>query len=267
MMTDLCVNFVSSTIELYKDLQVDERGRPSCPVSEINVATQKYFDKLGSPPSSLSKMKFLDDMTIQLPCYLSFSLYKFYFYQCKEISDPKDFIALSIQIDKAKHIAAKAIKEYQECMKLVDAGIYREVFNFFPSWMLDCFYGRNFVKLTTIIKADSLPLPDDYAVYLLNQLPETMLENFRLISEKVRSITLPHDSWTIVEVEKHKYTAISAEIFIKIHHRAIEDIPHLFYQEDGNDSDKNLVDKYFRECKFFQMQQKRVEEHEQHNSL
>ncbi|WP_075883290.1 hypothetical protein [Candidatus Protochlamydia sp. W-9] len=267
MTINLCIDFCNSYIELCKDVQIDESGFPSSPPSTVDAAAQKFFNKIGSPPSSFSKMKFLSDMSTQLPIYLSFGLYKFYFYQCKEISYLKDVNALSIQLDKTKQIADKAIKEYQECIKLVEIGVYRELLNFFPAFMLDCFYGKEFVNLTTIIEADLLPSPKEYANYFLNQLPKTKLENFRLVSEKERNIGLTYDSWTIIDSEQKSEITIPAEIFAKVHYRAMKDIPDLFRQYADIPFYQNLVDNHFKTWEILKIHRKRVEAYEQHQSI
>ncbi|MBS4164397.1 Uncharacterized protein PRO82_001725 [Candidatus Protochlamydia amoebophila] len=268
MIIDLCVNFISSTIELCKDVQIDESGLPSAPPSAIDIAAQKFFNKVGSPPSSFSKMKFLTDMSMQLPIYLSFGLYKFYFYQCKDIAVSKDFDNdLAIQLDKTKQIADKAIKEYQECIKLVENGIGREIFNFLPNWILNSAYGTEFVSLKTIIETDSILSPKEYANYFLNQLPKTKLKNFRLVSEKERNIGLTYDSWTIINSEQKGEITIPAEIFAKVHHRAMKDIPDLFRQYADTSFYQNLVDNHFKTWEILKIHRKRVEAYEQHQSL
>ncbi|MBS4164394.1 hypothetical protein PRO82_001722 [Candidatus Protochlamydia amoebophila] len=265
MIIDLCANFISSTIEFCKNTQIDEKGNSPCPDSTITAAAQKLFNDLGSPPSSLLKMHFLTDMSMQLPVYLSYKLYKFYFYQFKEIADSKGFDnELAIQLDKTTQIAEKAIREYQECIKLVEKGIGRELFNFLPNWVLNRAYGHDFISLKIIIEPDSLPLPDDYADCLLSQLPKTELENFRLVTHKANYIDLPSDSWAIINSEQKRKIMLPAKVFAKIHHRAIEDISRLFHQYADNPFYQNLVDKDFETCEFFLSHQKRVEVYEQH---
>ncbi|KIC71060.1 MULTISPECIES: hypothetical protein [Candidatus Protochlamydia] len=265
MIIDLCVNFISSTIEYCKDTQTDKEGNSSCPDSVVNAAAQKFFKNVGSPPSTFSKWELLEDMSMQLPLYLSFCFYEFYFYQSKEFSDPEDSDnQLAIKLDKTKQIANKAIQEYLACMKLVEKGFGREAFNFLPTWILNGAYGHEFVSMPKI-KMESLPLPEEYADCLINECPKAKLENFRLVIEKVRNIALPSDTWAIVECEKQKHTLIPPEIFAKVHHRALKDISHLFRQyADDYHIYKDVIDKNFETHEFFQIHKKRVEEYEQH---
>ncbi|MBS4164039.1 Uncharacterized protein PRO82_001352 [Candidatus Protochlamydia amoebophila] len=256
-------NILNSWSQLLKDAQVDESGHSSSSSAVFSAAMQKFLNNIDSP-TSYSKIDFLNTMGIQIPSYLSYSLYKFYFYQIKDISDFTDSTALSIQLDKTKQIADKAIQEYQDCMKLLDNGVHREVSSFFPDCVLNYLYGYEFVNITTIIEPERKTSSREYVDYLINQFPEEKLKNFCLVAKKLRNFNLLLDSWSIVDLERLKVTKIPAEIYVKVHHRAIEEIKYLLLQHADNRIDKKLIEEDFNISEFFQIHKKRVEAYEQH---
>ncbi|WP_075882580.1 hypothetical protein [Candidatus Protochlamydia sp. W-9] len=257
-------NALNSWDQLIKDVQIDnETGFFSSPPSVVKAASKSFFDNIGSP-SSYSKLRFLYDMSIQIPSYFSYSLYKFYFYQIKDISDFTNSVTLSIQLDKTRQIADKAIQEYQICMKLLDNGVYREMASFFPNCILNYLYGHEFVNITTIIDPERRAPSREYTDYLIDQFPESKLKNFCLVAQKLRNFNLSLDSWSIVELEKFTETRIPAEIYVKVHHRAIEEIKYLLHQYAENNFYKDLIDEDFNTSEFFQIHKKRVELYEQH---
>ncbi|MBS4164129.1 hypothetical protein PRO82_001445 [Candidatus Protochlamydia amoebophila] len=73
-------NIFNSWSQLLKDTQIDESGHFSSLPSIVKAASKSFFDNIGAS-SSYFKLRFLHNMTIQIPSYLSYSLYKFYFYQ------------------------------------------------------------------------------------------------------------------------------------------------------------------------------------------
>ncbi|KIC71062.1 hypothetical protein, partial [Candidatus Protochlamydia amoebophila] len=224
---------------------------------------KRFFDNIASP-SSYSKTNFLSDMEVQIFAFFNFSFYKFYFYQIKDLSDFNDSTALSIQLDKAKCIADKAIQEYQACLKSLVNGIAREAISFIPTFILDCFCDHEFVHITKIIEPDLLAPPSEYAAYLIDQFPAAKLENFRLIAQKVAYLKLPLDSWSIIDFEQSTKIMVPAEVFVRVHHRAIKDIKHLLHQHFVAKLQRDIIDECFDTSNFFQIHKKRIELYEQH---
>ncbi|WP_042279967.1 hypothetical protein [Candidatus Protochlamydia sp. R18] len=258
------LNILNSWDQLYKDVQIDSKtGLSSSPPSVTKAATKRFFDNIGAP-SSYSKVKFLSDMDIQMFAFFNFSLYKFYFYQIKDLSDFNDSTQLSLQLDKTKQIAAKAIQEYQACMKLLEKGLAREMISFVPTFIFDYFCNYEFVNITKIIEPDLLAPPSEYADYLIDLFPKAKLGNFCLIAQKVQYIKLPFESWSIIDCAQHAEKMVPAEVFARVHHRAMEEIKYLLHQHFVTKLDRELIDGYFDTSKFFQIHKKRIEVYEQH---
>ncbi|WP_075884017.1 hypothetical protein [Candidatus Protochlamydia sp. W-9] len=259
-------NVLNSCIQFQNETQInDETGYSSSPPSAAQAAAKNFFREIGAP-SLYSKSRFLADLGIQMAAFFNFGLYRFYFYQIKDISDFTDSAALSLRLDKTKQIADKAIQEYQACMQLMTNGIAREAISFIPTFILDCFCDQKFVKITKIIESDLLAPPLDYAVYLMDQFSEDKLENFRLFAQKVKYLKLPPDSWSFIDCEQLTKTIIPAEIYVKVHHRAMSDIKELLHQHFVTKLERDTVDEYVDISSFFQIQKKRVEVYEQHQS-
>ncbi|WP_042282629.1 hypothetical protein [Candidatus Protochlamydia sp. R18] len=253
---NLCVDIVNSYQELSKDVHVSkETGLPGI----TDEVAQKFLNRIGSS-ASFSHMSVSVSMTTQIPLDLCYSLYKFYFYKIKKINDLTDENAILIQLDKTKQIADKAIKEFRECMKLIDVGVTREMAKVLPNFLLNYLYGTEFVKLTG--KIDPGCQIEELTNYFISQVPETKLVNFRLVIQKMRNIHLPSNLWAIDDYRHKvpKQTMIPAEVFARVHHRAMEDMVHLFHQHAANFVDKMLIDEFFEDFPVFQINKERVRE-------
>ncbi|WP_075883288.1 hypothetical protein [Candidatus Protochlamydia sp. W-9] len=247
-------NVFNSFIELCKDFQVSEQSLSSVSDSVAEEAGQKFFKSIGSP-SCHYQAKFLSEISAQIPTHLSLSLYKFYFYQVKDISDPTDPTIL-IQLNQITQLADKAIHDYQECIKLMEKGMGREMFKFLPMSMLNYLYGLEFVKIT--VESDLNCQLEELIDLFISHMPETKLENFRLVIQKMRNIDLPFDLYAIDDCEQKARTIIPVEIFARVHHRAIEDIKRLFQHHTDNFLEKVLIARDLETIELFQKNTERV---------
>jgi len=192
--------------------------------------------------------------------FMTEKIYCAYFYAVKDHPNVTDDSTIYTLTSRARKAARKAAKAYEKCLELVTMGLARGcVDSVFPEWMVNVFYGNQFVHLEGDFSNSSMSISSTF-INFMKQMPEPYIKDVTALMTDCFSYFPYANGWMIKNVypQPGRVISLSPKTFVKVHNLVIKEIPFLFA---GCKLSLPLAKHPFQSIDYFIDNSKKVEEY------